>query len=301
MRKLVRFCDALRLNLGFGKGKATTKKRQKNHCTVRFEALETRTLLANLYWAGVENATWNTSQSNVVWSDTQNGSANCYFQNGDNVTFYKELANKGVKIDGDVQPASIRFKATGYSISTDNSSHILAFGTNTLTPNDLPITVDQTGTTPEFVATISAPIADIDGTHLTKLIVPASSSPDGTGKLVLTGDTRNTYSGETLIDGGILQAVKPQALPYTDSPYHFNTITVDGGSLIVQAGTTGEWAANDISTLLNYKIIDVPTTRFATGTNFGMSIDFGTAFEYSGVIPGPENFAGGTGSWSLSI
>jgi autotransporter-associated beta strand protein len=196
-----------------------------------------------------------------------------------------------------VRPSKITFQVDGYQITGDPGCSITASGAFA---SQLPIYVEQTGANPEIEATISAPIKDFGGGSTTNLRVLASTGSDHTGLLKLDGI--NTYTGGTDVAGGMLEAETWRSLPNdaaTDPTYYDIDVT-DAGTLIVgtkEVSGVASWTSAQVSRLLNNS-----TTTFAPDSNFGMSPDKGTAFEFSGNIPaGDENFVKlDTGTLTLS-
>jgi autotransporter-associated beta strand protein len=97
----------------------------------------------------------------------------------------------------------------------------------------------------------------------------------GANTLTLTG--ANTYSGNTLVNGGTLMAVNVGALPGYNA---LGKVTVNSGAtLAVRAGAaTGEWAAADIDTLRT-------DATFNSGSFLGIDTTGGN-FSYGSVIGG---------------
>jgi autotransporter-associated beta strand protein len=132
----------------------------------------------------------------------------------------------------------------------------------------------------------------------------------GAGTLLLTGS--NTYSGQTNVTSGTLQLAKKVSL-YANTPASWTPANITAGSgatLAFNVGGTGEFAAADITTLLDNSHLGASTST--TGLKSGAIIGFDTtnaggAFTYGGVIANPNSAANtlgvtklGTGALILS-
>ncbi len=97
----------------------------------------------------------------------------------------------------------------------------------------------------------------------------------GGGSLTLTGN--NSYSGNTIVDSGMLEVVKAASLPGYNAS---GKVTVDPGStLTVRAGAaSGEWAASEIDALRTNAV-------FGSGAFLGFDTVSGD-FSYGSVISG---------------
>jgi autotransporter-associated beta strand protein len=291
-------------------GKRTTRR------SVRYEVLEARELLSrNLEWIGGVDKNWNSYR---VWEEVGGGVVD-YFTAGDNAIFIDGASlNKNVSIPGSVQPNSIEVKAPGYTISGGSISCWRDTVANQT--HDLTITVDygdKDDVDPDtgkpihvrnaYVATISSQIINAtvgSNTYPTHLQVSNGAiAGEGTGLLKLNASSAypNTYTGGTAVAGGKVEAETADSLPHFGSgtalQYYPVAVTSTGsgvnqGTLIVRAGGAGQWANEHIDALLNHRNGTVPTTTFEDGdTVFGIAVDGGKAFEYSGVIPGDPTAA----------
>lgn len=121
-----------------------------------------------------------------------------------------------------------------------------------------------------------------------------SANLQGSGNLYLDDNTHflklsgtNTYSGSTIVQGGLLVATKPAALPNSGAS---GTITLNNNSsnanLVVRAGAaSGEWAAADITGLMANGSFTCGGTAF-----FGIDTTSGD-FSYGTAIPNKTNMA----------
>jgi autotransporter-associated beta strand protein len=121
-----------------------------------------------------------------------------------------------------------------------------------------------------------------------------SANLQGTGNLYLDDNTHflklsgtNTYSGTTIVQGGLLVASKPAALPNSGAS---GTITLNNNSananLVVRAGAAlGEWATGDIDGLMANPNFTCAGTAF-----FGIDTTGGD-FSYGTAIPNKINMA----------
>ncbi|MEI6606560.1 MAG: autotransporter-associated beta strand repeat-containing protein, partial [Verrucomicrobiota bacterium] len=121
-----------------------------------------------------------------------------------------------------------------------------------------------------------------------------SANLQGTGNLYLDDNTyhlklsgTNTYSGSTTVQGGLLVATKPTALPNSGAS---GTITLNNNSsnanLVVRAGAaSGEWTQTDIAGLMaNGSFTCLGTAFFGIDTTGG-------DFTYGTAIPNKTNMA----------
>jgi autotransporter-associated beta strand protein len=121
-----------------------------------------------------------------------------------------------------------------------------------------------------------------------------SANLQGSGNLYLDDNTHflklsgtNTYSGTTIVQGGLLVATKPAALPNSGAS---GTITLNNNNsnanLVVRAGAaSGEWASADIDGLMaNGSFTCLGTAFFGVDTTGG-------DFSYGTAIPNKTNMA----------
>ena len=121
-----------------------------------------------------------------------------------------------------------------------------------------------------------------------------SANLQGSGNLYLDDNTHflklsgtNTYSGTTIVQGGLLVATKPAALPNSGAS---GTITLNNNgsnaNLIVRAGAaSGEWTSADIAGLMS-------NAGFACGGTAFFGVDTtGGDFSYGTAIPNKTNMA----------
>ena len=94
----------------------------------------------------------------------------------------------------------------------------------------------------------------------------------GSGTLCLTG--ANTYSGDTTVSAGTLDAQKPGALPGYNSSG--NVSVADGATLTISVGGSNDWNSSAIGTLLQ-------DAGFAAGATLGIDTSDGN-FTYNGDI-----------------
>ncbi len=121
-----------------------------------------------------------------------------------------------------------------------------------------------------------------------------SANLQGSGSLYLNSNNNflklsgtNTYSGSTVVNGGLLVATKPAALPNSGAS---GTITLNNNSsnanLVVRAGaTSGEWTSADIDGLM------VNGSFTCAGTAFFGIDTTGGDFTYGTAIPNKTNMA----------
>jgi fibronectin-binding autotransporter adhesin len=132
----------------------------------------------------------------------------------------------------------------------------------------------------------------------------------GAGTLLLTGS--NTYSGQTNVTSGTLQLAKKVSL-YTNAPASWTPANINvssGATLALNVGGTGEFAAADITTLLDNSHLGASTgtTGLQSGAIIGLdTTNAGGAFTYGGVITNSNSGANtlgvtklGTGALILS-
>jgi autotransporter-associated beta strand protein len=132
---------------------------------------------------------------------------------------------------------------------------------------------------PDKTAVINGAISGVGA--LNKVVVTQGTNiatGNGTGTLILAGD--NTYTGSTIVDVGRLQATKPTAFP--GRLVAGSIVANSGGTLAVNAGGTGEWAAADIDTLRSNATLNAGSffgfdTTNATGGSFTYSSAMGGA------------------------
>ncbi|MDZ7619227.1 MAG: autotransporter-associated beta strand repeat-containing protein [Patescibacteria group bacterium] len=118
-----------------------------------------------------------------------------------------------------------------------------------------------------------------------------SVAKSGAGTWILSGT--NTYTGTTTVSGGTMIATKPAALPGYDSTGKVSA-TASGATLAVRAGAAGEWTSPEITTLL-------ANATFAAGSNLGVDVTTGNAFEHATAISGSQGLAKlGAGTLTLT-
>ena len=144
--------------------------------------------------------------------------------------------------------------------------------------------IGNSGGASNTVMTFANGISTFGGTIQDALGLAVSS-----GALTLSGS--NTYSGGTTISGGTLLATKAAALPGYNSAGKM--VVGDAGTLVVPAGGTGQWTANDIESVL-------ANATFSPGSTLGISVASGSLTYGSNIIP-PVGLAKlGTGTLVLS-
>ena len=205
------------------------------------------------------NYQWDNTMGNDVVFGSNAGAAAV-------VTIVPTNLTSGTDIDGTAGPTitangvtahSLTFNAAtsgNYTIASSDGG-ILTLATSSVNTGDPVLTANVN-------ATISAPIAGTTAT-ITKA---------GVGTLVFSGT--NTYTGNTLVTGGTLQAKYTASLPgYSTSG---KVSAAAGTTIAVNAGGTGEWASTDINTLVN-------TASFASGSSIGIDTTDG-AFTYDQAL-----------------
>src|SRR3954447_22977463 len=192
---------------------------------------------ATLYWVGSggasPNGTWDTNAANAVWNNASDGSGNAVPWSPDSVAVF----SAGTTATG---PYTV-------TVSGTQSSSTITFedGTPTLSGGAINLTGLHTiNANSGVTATIGSSLGGTVG------IVK-----DATGTLVLTGD--QTYSGPTVISGGVLQVgnggttgTLPTGSAITDSArltfnrsdsvvqgVHFSGAAISGSGGVTQAGT----------------------------------------------------------------
>ncbi len=98
-----------------------------------------------------------------------------------------------------------------------------------------------------FINTIPQPLLHDPALDALGATPDGGFTKSGNGTLILTGI--NTYTGITVVSGGILQAAKTSALPGFNLPGQI--FVVGTGGLGMNVGGPGEWTAADIDTLRN--------------------------------------------------
>ena len=148
-----------------------------------------------------------------------------------------------------------------------------------------------------FSNTISQPLL-----HDSSLDVPSPTADGGLTKSsngTLTLSATNTYTGPTVVNGGILQAVKTASLPGYNV---FGQISVFGsGGLGVNAGGAGEWTAADIETLRTNAFFSQTPSLAIDTTNAVSGFTYGSAFNsrYSLTKAGANTLTLDTGATTL--
>ncbi len=142
--------------------------------------------------------------------------------------------------------------------------------------------------------TLSGVVSDYDGVarYLTKV---------GTGKLTLSG--ANTYSGDTIINAGLLQFDNTGAVPAS------GTITINNGGALVSAGaysTVNEWLGIAKINTASAGAVAINADS-SEGVNFtgydNLSLGATGNYAYSGTITAGANgyrLGGGTGTLTVS-
>ena len=129
----------------------------------------------------------------------------------------------------------------------------------------------------------------------------------GAGELLLTGS--NTYTGGTVVNGGILEAKSPLALPNYSSAG--SLAVAAGATLAVSVGGAGEWTAANVDSLRgnnsafpagSWLGLDTTDGNFTYGDIAGISAAGGLSKLGPGMLtltgantyPGPTSVSGGT-------
>ena len=269
--------------LGFGNRERQKISHLPKRRTFALERLERRELLAVCTWTGGgDNYHW--SDQNNWLNDQQQHAAP---QAGDSLVFQ----GTGTTTDNDLAAGTsfngILFQSGGFA----------------LTGNDLALPDCGTVTTASGVGstTISTNMA-LDG--CAKILVGSNSTltvsgmisdgsggleKAGSGTLILVGT--NTYTGDTTIDAGTLEAAIPDALPRYGMPGSFTASS--GATVAVAAGGMGEWTSGQIDDLLS-------NSSFSS-CNLGIDVAGGDNFEYPAAITGSYGIVKfGAGALTLS-
>ena len=269
--------------LGFGNRERQKISHLPKRRTFALERLERRELLAVCTWTGGgDNYHW--SDQNNWLNDQQQHAAP---QAGDSLVFQ----GTGTTTDNDLAAGTsfngILFQSGGFA----------------LTGNDLALPDCGTVTTASGVGstTISTNMAlygcakILVGSNSTLTVSGMISDGSGglekagSGTLILVGT--NTYTGDTTIDAGTLEAAIPDALPRYGTPGSFTASS--GATVAVAAGGMGEWTSGQIDDLLS-------NSSFSS-CNLGIDVAGGDNFEYPAAITGSYGIVKfGAGALTLS-
>ncbi|MEL7188506.1 MAG: autotransporter domain-containing protein [Pseudomonadota bacterium] len=180
------------------------------------------------------SGSWNLTDTN--WTDA-NGEFNAAWN--DDFAVFGGAAGGTVTVDDAITFTGIQFAADGYTIASGT-------GALTISNGATPFRVD-TGLT----ATISAQIGGTGG--LNKL---------DAGTLVLDGD--HTYTGDTVIDGGILEV----------NGSLVSDVTVNAGGSLAGAGTTGALAVSGtLAPGAGIGTFNATDLSFASGSTLEIDVD----------------------------
>lgn len=282
---------------------------------------------ADLVWTGSGGGTWD-NQTTSAWSAT----APSTFFAGDRVAFDDTAATGSVAIAQPVSPRAISvnnttalpyvfsgapivgdaslIKSGSGTLTLDLSQYTLA--NSVLVSGSANVTVSSTaGLRPGMSVSgtgipVGATVAAIP--NATTLVVSAAASASTT-TATLTVETRNTFSGGTFLNGGVLQLASnaaPSSLPSAPAnPYGLGTgpVTFNGGTLILH-GNSGSNLSAQYGALPNALIVPAGQTgnlvSTVRGTNSIPYPALSGPLTGSGTLNLTTNYyrAGITGDWS---
>lgn len=204
---------------------------------------------ANKYWVGASGTTnapssgvWNTTNS-ITWSDGTSTAANASWANGDAAFFGGASGSYGIKVDGAISAASLRFSSSGYSLTNDTPQ--------TITASASPFLILDAGTT----NTIGTNITLTTGLSGSAILGAVSGAPGGTliienGGVVqqTTNKPLNIAGAGTLVSvkaGGTLKnasaASGTPVLTVGGAVGDDTALSVDGGTVSIARTTASIW------------------------------------------------------------